>query len=143
MSSASVTDWLVFLVDALAAYRITRLIVADGFPPVKRLREWLLRRWPADDTRYWPSEVEWDTDNEQHHLVASGRQVVAYVDETDGELFVPLDGHWFGDLITCYLCAGTYVAVGAVVARIHWGWWPNIALVAAVGAVIGLLGDRS
>src|SRR3990172_1052891 len=45
------------LVDALAVYRLTRLITLDGFPPIRRAREWVLRRWPSEDTELAESEM--------------------------------------------------------------------------------------
>lgn len=36
--------WL--LVDAAATYRLTRLLTRDTFPPTRRLREYVVRRWP-------------------------------------------------------------------------------------------------
>lgn len=40
------------LVDALAAYRLTRLVVVDTFPPVQAAREAIKERFPA---RQWPN----------------------------------------------------------------------------------------
>lgn len=39
------------IVDGVAVFRLTRLVVADQFPPVKRARERILQRWPATDWR--------------------------------------------------------------------------------------------
>lgn len=36
--------WL--LVDALAVYRLTRLLIRDTLPPIPRVRDYVLARWP-------------------------------------------------------------------------------------------------
>jgi Protein of unknown function (DUF1360) len=36
--------WL--LIDALAVYRLARLLTRDSFPPIARARERVLERWP-------------------------------------------------------------------------------------------------
>jgi uncharacterized protein DUF1360 len=64
------------IVMSLCAYRVTRLVVRDSFPPVQRLRDALVG---ADE----------------HRLVGTRWE-------------------WFGELITCYWCAGFWVA-GATV----------------------------
>jgi len=38
--------WL--LVEMLCAYRLTRLVVADSFPVVKRAREWIIKRYTTE-----------------------------------------------------------------------------------------------
>lgn len=40
----------VALIDALAAARLTRLVVVDDFPPVKRARDWFLERVGEEST---------------------------------------------------------------------------------------------
>jgi hypothetical protein len=45
---------LVFM--SLAAYRVTRLVVNDSFPPVQRLRDWALG---ADERRFVGTRLEW------------------------------------------------------------------------------------
>lgn len=38
--------WLV--VEMLCAYRLTRLVVADSFPPVERARAWIVKRYTTE-----------------------------------------------------------------------------------------------
>lgn len=45
---------LSLVVDALASYRLTRLVVEDDFPPVKAAREEFLGAYDEDD---WPAKL--------------------------------------------------------------------------------------
>lgn len=44
VASVPMSVWL--LVDALAVYRLTRLTTRDTLPPVRRVRDYVLERWP-------------------------------------------------------------------------------------------------
>src|SRR3972149_1265477 len=48
---------LALLVALFAAYRLTRLIVRDAFPPVKAARDWVLHRWPSADAEVFEGDV--------------------------------------------------------------------------------------
>lgn len=116
---------LVFLV--LVAYRATRLIVKDTFPPVLWLRDRLAGGWrpmtsfeTADQgataeiggiTHLWVNRVSWSPD-------------------------------WLADLITCPWCASAYVSGALVliadcVIGIQWPWlmggavWAGSSLIAS------------
>lgn len=43
LNAAPLTFWL--LIDALAVYRLTRLITRDTLPPIVRVRDYVLERW--------------------------------------------------------------------------------------------------
>jgi hypothetical protein len=54
-------DVLLFLVLALAAFRITRLLVADEFPPVAAVRERVTRRFGGDSSPAYLVHCPWCT----------------------------------------------------------------------------------
>jgi hypothetical protein len=43
---------LLVVLVLLATYRITRLLVADEFPPIRAPREWISDRWPNSSVAY-------------------------------------------------------------------------------------------
>lgn len=122
-------DPLLLVLDALAVYRLTRLVVTDTFGPVASIRERLLARWPGEDTDF--TEV---TQGEGGPVSSSGIEVF----EADGKWW-PVHPHWLGGLISCYWCAGFWVAVGVVAADLAWEWWVYPAAALAVSTVVGLL----
>lgn len=82
--------WLVLLTFlGLAAFRLTRLVVEDDFPPVRVPREKITgeRHWDEDE-RVW----RWD------HEEASWPR------------------HWLGDLVSCPWCASGWVSLALVLA---------------------------
>lgn len=108
--------WL-FLLDALAIWRLTRLVTTDDFPPIKAAREWVLRRWPSSDTEFTDDEIdaaEWPEEPEAgwepHGWVKETRTPVVWT----GEAWSPRDGHWLGKLITCPWCTSVWVGLGFV-----------------------------
>ena len=126
---------LLAVVYALTVYRLTRLVVSDGFPPIRTLRESLLARWPSDDTLF---TSEWVTHTGGEPESLAGAELFA----VDAETWAPVKPHWFGDLITCMWCTSVWVA--ALSLPVFW-LWPDVmlwvGLVPAASAVTGLLGD--
>lgn len=61
--------WLLYVTITLVAYRITRLIVQDAFPPVGVPRDYLINWWSPDD--------EWIADHPkaEPHWGALGRSL--------------------------------------------------------------------
>lgn len=49
-------DWLLALLASLTGYRLTRLVVRDDFPPVRRARE-ETRRWAAAHDHQWLDDL--------------------------------------------------------------------------------------
>lgn len=99
---------MTLLVAALAVTRLTRLVTRDEFPPVQAARDWLLARWPAEDTAF------------------ASPQDARVPTVPVGDVWVPESPHWFGDLITCPWCAGFWIASLVTV-----GLWATGALVLA------------
>lgn len=128
--------WLI--VTALAAYRVTRLLIRDDFPPVMAVRSWLLDRWPGDLTVFDPSEV----DVRAMTVHATGVPVAPIEDDDLGTLFVAVAPHWIGNLIECPWCLGFWVSLAAVVGLYYLGdqtWFQVAAAAFATSAVVGLL----
>lgn len=113
---------LTLIVTMLAAFRLTRVIVADAFPfgvfrgrIVDRLNErtpWANKPWTQL------------TDGERRrHMAFEGNHPAAY-------------------LLTCYWCAGLYVSTACVLLACTGQWWLWVAMPLAVSAVVGLLGTH-
>lgn len=111
--------WFVFLLLVLTAYRATRLITKDSFPPVVVLRDYLAGgpRPPTRDELYhsnYPNDLEPGVSR-----LVPGLKGVWYLGK-DGETLVhrskvDWSPHWLAELITCPWCASAYVS-GALVA---------------------------
>lgn len=117
------------LILAFAVARIARFITTDSL--FNTPREWLLTRWPADDTVFGDSEV---TDGK----LSSGVEV-----------FKDLDG-WFAtypnkwsEVITCSWCASVWVAI--VVWAVYLVYPVTVTVLAplALAQFAGLLLDRN
>lgn len=125
------------LIIALAASRITRLIVHDSI--TEPLRYFIWRRFPGSQTTWGDSDVTQSTKD------SFGRQV-GMVGKVD---VFKLDGLWFADrsrfigsLLECHWCTGLWVGIGAF--AVLW-FYPVVvpyAAALAVAEVIGLLNDR-
>lgn len=110
------------IVTMLAAFRVTRVIVADAFPfGTLRARavEVLNARSPWE-RRPW---VQLTDAEKRRHRVFEGNHPLSY-------------------LLTCYWCAGLYVSVACVLLACTGGWWLWVAAPLAVSAVVGLLGTH-
>lgn len=111
---------LLYLLLGLTAYRLTRLLVKDSFPPVVALRDYIAGgpRPPTRAEMYHENYPGTGLESGVSQLVP-GLRGVWYTDGK-GQVLVhrsPADWspHWLGELITCPWCASAYVS-GAVVA---------------------------
>lgn len=108
------------VVDALACYRLTRLVTKDT------VTEGFREGWIA---------AAYDNERDQSEPGFDGPRPWHETFENDDD---PPKGAY---LITCPWCVGTYVAVAVVVARtLVPGVWRPVASAAALGAVGALLG---
>lgn len=113
--------WLV-AINLLAAFRITRLVVADAFPfgPLRlRVSDWANERW-APLQRVLGKNTEVQPGDNVKVTAYDGNAPLAY-------------------LITCPWCAGPYVSVAVALLASTGTWWVYPAAVLAASAVIGLL----
>lgn len=107
--------WLLLLVMSLAVYRLTRLVVADTFPPVLWLRDRLVGGWREP------------TMKEQHHEYFPQGEVeegclksipdLGMFSLVDGELQIYArrwrrSPFWLAELLSCPWCASGWVALG-------------------------------
>ena len=134
--------WFMFGLMSLAAYRLTRLLVKDTFPPVLWLRDRLAGGWrpltlgelerynAGSPTARAVMQTDWSYDPHDE-------DPERYVARKD---FSPV---WLGELITCPWCASAYVS-GAVVALTWWTVGLPVPLLQwlAVWAVAAVLASR-
>lgn len=136
--------WLIFLLMSLTAYRVTRLIVRDTFPPVLWLRDRLAGgyRQPTRAEMYHPAYPVGELEPHTSRAIPGLRGLWS-LDE-DGQIQVwrshwTYSPHWLAELITCPWCASAYVA-GALTAAVDvfygipvpWLIGPAVWAVAAV-----------
>lgn len=108
------SEWLLVILVMLTTYRITRLVIADTFPPIEKPRVWLINYW-------WPDE-DWKTTHP--NAVPNW-----------GKL-----GWSFRYLFTCPWCMSVWVGGPLIIAVDQWYDVPVPWLVwAASSAVTGLL----
>lgn len=107
-----------FVLLGLLVYRISRLIVADSFPPVARFRKWFKYHWPdAGDLVH-------------RHPKRGFVQPVSPqgTDPRDIERWRVIEGTSLGYLISCMYCTPFWVAALVSVA---WIFAPTATLVVA------------
>lgn len=110
---------LLLVVNMLAAFRLTRFIVADAVPlgPLRaKVRDALNLRAPWSQ-KPWPQLTE---PERRRHQVYDGEHPLAY-------------------LLTCYWCAGLYVSVTVALLASTGPWWTWVAAPLALSAAVGLL----
>lgn len=118
--------WLLLLVMSLAVYRLTRLVVADTFPPLLWLRDRLVGGWREPTMKEQHHELFPTGEVEEHTLTAvPGLGTFRLV---DGELLIygrrwRRSPFWLSELLSCPWCASGWVA---------------LAVTAGVWAVAGL-----
>lgn len=129
------TLFLVILGLPGAAYRLTRLITKDTFPPVLWLRDHIAGgvRKPVRAELYheeYPNDLEPGVSR-----LVPGMHGVWYLGP-DGEVLVhrgkaKWSPHWLGELITCPWCASAYVSAATTAYGAYLGWfsWPQAVVV--------------
>lgn len=135
--------WFTLLVLALAAYRLTRLIVKDDFPPVLWMRDRLVGGWrpltPKEQTSLLlPSDWDGSSYKTPRGFVLQERGVTkVYVHRRS---WVP---YWLAELLGCPWCVSAYVSGALTGATDAVSGVPRPWLVAvAVWALSALLASR-
>jgi hypothetical protein len=128
--------WLLLLVMSLAVYRLTRLLVADSFPPVLWLRDRLAGGWrPLTEPELQVLTRCMQTGDEPPWKLDQSRD--GYSRYLYRWKWVP---QWIADLISCPWCASGWIALA-----VTGGVWATVGLpvpllvwpaVWAVGALI-------
>ena len=119
--SSTANEALTLVVDALSAYRITRLITKDTL--TEEFRERVIA-------------VSYDVERDHPEPSFTGPRTWHETFENDD------DPPKLAYLITCPFCVSVYVAAGVVVARslVPWAWRP-VARAAALAGVVALIAE--
>lgn len=97
--------WLLLIVMSLAVYRLTRLVVADTFPPIRWLRDRLVGGWRPL------------TDREQEQVRSAGLAYMAWrTTDIDGTTHRWVERgrrspSWLAELLSCPWCASGWIAL--------------------------------
>lgn len=113
-----IPDLLSILLLSLATYRISRLIVADTFPPVRIFRDWLKFHWPnhGDIVKRRPKR-------------GSAQPLTPGLVEEGAESWRVIQGTHFGYFISCMYCLPFWVGTLIFAA---WYWFPEPTLLFCV-----------
>ena len=109
--------WLLLLVMSLAVYRLTRLVVADTFPPVLWLRDRLVGGWRPLTEKEWAQ------------LRSAGSAYMPWKTQTIDEVEnrwverKTWSPYWLAELLSCPWCASGWVALGVTA-----GTWAVVGL---------------
>jgi hypothetical protein len=108
--------WLLLIVMSLATYRVTRLVVADTFPPVLWLRDRLVGGWRPLTEKEREKYVT-DVAGVVEGPVALPHPQLGALLRTDGEVSryarrVEWSPFWLSELLSCPWCASGWVALG-------------------------------
>ena len=132
---------LLAVVCVLTVHRLTRLVVADTFPPIKHLRDRILSRWPSEDTIFGEDAITSTSGEGQDDVVTTQAGVIVDWEPEIG--WYAREPHWFGDLITCPWCTSVWVA--ALTVPVFW-LFPDVmlwvGLVPAASSITALLGGH-
>lgn len=116
--------WLLLIVMSLATYRLTRLVVADTFPPVLWLRDRIVGGWrPLTREESEKNRLPVLEEGQSATVARLGGLTVIegetnrYVERTR---WVPF---WLAELLSCPWCASGWVALGVTV-----GTWAVVGL---------------
>jgi len=116
--------WLMLIVLLLAAFRITRLVVRDDFPPLLWMRDRLAGGWrPLTGPEQIVHRKTAGIDREAPIRIDKYKSVPRWAwdtQEINGVLNryvfrASWSPHWLAELVTCPWCASAYVS-GALVA---------------------------
>lgn len=144
-------EWLehpvLLVLNALAAYRLTRLWVSDSLPPLPRLRDWWQMRAaghrPVRD-RVYAAYLRTQVDHAEWHLNASeDEREEARLRRAEFDRLYPESP--LAALVTCYWCSGFWVSAAVVAAAtfLPGSWWYLLAGPLAISAVVGLIASRT
>lgn len=101
--------WLLLVVMSLAVYRLTRLVVADTFPPVLWARDRIVGGWrPMTDK-------EWDQLRSAAKRGEPEPWPTAPAEEGDDRRWVERASwspFWLAELLSCPFCASGWIAAG-------------------------------
>lgn len=125
MTLAWLSNPMLVLVNLLAAFRLTRLLVDDSLPPIALWRmqvsRWADERWAPSRRIYNPEADDAEpTGADADKLLAYGRSPLA-------------------NLLACYWCAGFWMSAAVTLLASTGTWWLWAAAPLALSAAVGLL----
>lgn len=145
-------------IDALATFRLTRLVTEDTFPPIRRAREWIWDRFPpigrtvhVDDGWHLrthlapPLATRWHkiAGYDVHTAVVIEGGIVPNVGG-EAESAVVTESHPIGELIGCPWCVSIHIGAGVVLLRMTMpGLWDPLARLLAFSAVSGVVATHT
>lgn len=119
MDLALLTNPVLLVINALAVFRLTRLVVDDAFP-LGVLRQRVID-WMDDRRPDWMGRPSQHTDAQRRRInVYSGQHPISY-------------------LVTCPWCVSIYVGAAVAALAATGLWWLWIAVPLALSAVTGVL----
>lgn len=140
---------LIFIILALAAARLTRLVTRDTIPLVAKPRKWLHSRYPDDGdyvhrpvvvTRRWVNYLftaRWA--RKLPALTKPNYRAMPAGQGGEAERWFVLEGHWIGKLTSCDWCAGVWVSA---LIFLSFALWPigtaTLAVLPALAQLVGL-----
>lgn len=136
-------DPLLLLLDVLACYRLSRLLVKDSL--LQEVRWWILNRWPSAMTEFpdaivFPGGFD-ESGNITDPVLESGVRVFKSnkTDEDGDPIWLPLKTYKLTELIECVYCASVWIAF-AVMALNPWhGWLLYVGTSLAVAGAVALI----
>lgn len=129
---------LQLIVLTLCVARLCRLVIDDDFPPVQRMRERLLTRWPTSETAFGDSEVQsqsTDTLGYRIGLLRNGAEVFS-----TGEDWYATKTYRLTELLTCPWCLSFWVALALLTA---WWFYPDPVFYASLPFAVSYLVGRT
>jgi hypothetical protein len=118
--------WLLLVVMSLATYRLTRLVVADTFPPVLWLRDRLVGGWREPTLK--EQHHEWYPQGEVKEGSRKSVPGLGMFSLVDGDLLIfarrwSWSPFWLAELLSCPWCASGWLAAGVTA-----GVWAVVGL---------------
>jgi len=110
--------WLLLLLMALATYRLTRLVVADTFPPVLRLRDRLAGGWRPPTLKEQHHELFPHGLGEGQQTTVPGLGTIQVIDG-DPQVYARKarwSPWWLAELVSCPWCASAWIAAAITAA---------------------------
>lgn len=137
-------DPLMLLIDLLAVFRLTRLVVKDSL--LNGPRWWILNRWPSELTTFPDASVTDRRTVEGHTYgqLATGVGVFlsSKTDDEGDPLWEADKTYKLSELVECPFCVSIWLAFAVVALRVWWGWWQYPAVALALAGVVALIFAR-
>ena len=127
------------MILALAVARLSRLIAADTFPPIRKVREAILSRWPNEDTEFGDSEIQTTAQNTLGFYVGelnNGTEVFK-----SGTSWRAVSPYAWSELITCVWCNSLWLAIAVWASHYFYDVTVIFAAPFAISYIVGFL-DR-